>query len=157
MNWLATGSSWPWAELSTVRPVTTASSSGGRSKPVLSRLTTQWAAVMTTVGATSEPPQNWRCEAFPWKRAGESVKATCQGACEMSTGVPPTIRGSSLAAVFGDGPPGPPSTLSAVAFCRKMPSPTARVVAAEATGASASTATSAASAHAGAAKRRATE
>ena len=53
----------------------------------------QWAAVMTSVGATSEPPQNWRCRLVPVNDAGLSVIAACHGHSPIEAGLPPTTRG----------------------------------------------------------------
>ena len=62
---------WPSAVESVVRPVKVSKVFGGTLKPVpgsgLSK--TQWAAVITTRGATSVPPQNWRWNPSPAKNA----------------------------------------------------------------------------------------
>ena len=47
-----------------MRPVTTWSEPGETNSPLPSSKT-QWAAVTTMRGATSEPPQNWRSKALP--------------------------------------------------------------------------------------------
>ena len=70
----------------------------------------------TILGATSEPPQNRRSNAFPAKRAGFAVMAACHGHSSIVVALPPTIRDHLLSLESGaDFAAPPPATSSALA------------------------------------------